>query len=83
MPRRTKEKANKDVFWISVREARAMCNNAISLGTMYRIAHSGKVRTTRVLGKILIDGDDFDRLLTEAEWKMIAALPPHGRREAG
>lgn len=76
MPRQPKTKPNKEVLWISVKEARQMCNNAVSLGTIYRIAHSGKVRTTRVLGKILLDGDDFDRLLTEAEWKMIPALPP-------
>lgn len=80
MPRRQQPKANKEVLWITVQEAWQWVNKAVSLGTIYRIAHSGKVRTTRVLGRILIDSDDFDRLLTEAEWKMIAALPGPERR---
>lgn len=79
MPRRQKEKQNKEVLWITVKEAWVWVNKAVSLGTIYRIAHSGKVRTTRVRGRILIDGDDFDRLLTEAEWRMIASLPVPGR----
>lgn len=69
--------------WITVQQARRQLNDAVSLGTLYHLAHGGAVKAT-CLGRILLDGDDFDRFLAEQEWAILtpAAAKQKRRRTA-
>lgn len=58
------------MHWLTVKEARASVDNKIALSTVYRIAHSGKIRTTRV-GRILIHADDWTALVRDTGYEMI------------
>jgi excisionase family DNA binding protein len=59
--------------WITVKEARQKVNNTVSAGTVYELAHQGKVKATKVLGRVLIDSESFDGLIADGE---IAVLKP-------
>lgn len=57
--------------WISVKEAWARVDKAVSLSTVYAVAHSGQVKATTLGGKILIDRDSFDALLSANSFRVI------------
>lgn len=61
--------------WISVTEARKRLDHAVSNQTLYRLVHQGKVKATRVLGKILLDLDSLNELVVKAGFQVITALP--------
>lgn len=72
-------------MWISVKEARAKVDNAVSLQTVYRIAHSGEVKATRLRGKIVVDDVSFAAYMVREGLRMLAAGAPAraGRVQAG
>lgn len=49
--------------WISVKDARAKLDNAVSLQTIYRMVHTGELAATRLRGKILVDAESLERLM--------------------
>lgn len=57
--------------WVTVQEAHALTDGAVCLTTVYKLARSGKVRVTRVLGRILFDEGSFREYLANEGFRMI------------
>lgn len=49
--------------WITVADARRRLDGAVSLQTIYRLLHSGKLKGTKIAGRKLVDSDSLDALV--------------------
>jgi len=67
--------------WITVQDAHAMTDGSVCLSTVYKLARSGKVKGTRVLGRILIDDASFRAYLTAEGFRLIS--PGNQGKRAG
>lgn len=62
--------------WISVKDAHQRLDQAVSLSTVYKLAHSGKISVKRVLGKIILDSESFDAYCVDQGFAMIHGGKP-------
>lgn len=62
--------------WISVKDARAKVDNAVSLQTVYQLVHSGLVRGVKIRGRILVDDEDLAAYVKRAGLKVLRPAAP-------
>lgn len=65
--------------WLSVKQAVAALNNAVSSKLIYRLVAQGKLAANKALGKILIDEESLLRLLEP----LPVETPPPPQRPRG
>lgn len=70
-------------MYATIREVVDMLGGAVSYGTVRRLATSGAVRATRIMGRILIERDALDDYLREQSYKVIAPAAKRGRPKKG
>jgi excisionase family DNA binding protein len=64
--------------WISVSEARRRLGGAVSLHFVYDLARRGTVDATQIGGRILIDEDSLNRLISLGRLNVLRS--PAGRK---
>lgn len=60
--------------WISVKEARQRLDNAVGLSTIYKLLSSGKLKGTKIGGKVLVDDGSIDRLVDSGRVLVLAGV---------
>lgn len=68
--------------WITLQAARKRLNGAVSASSLYRLAHSGAVKASRIAGRIVVCSDSLDAYVTAKGFEVITAPPRRKARPA-
>ena len=69
--------------FLSAKQVVARLNGAISVKTVYKLVSLGKLRANRATGKVLVEEDSLEELMSASVIPSVPELPPPAVRPRG